>query len=418
MQWMADQGTLCERAYCASPLCLPSRSAFMAGQWVHRLGTYSNCNAGLEDMRYLSYGQALREQGVQTVHIGKTHVYRPGPELGFGEMLLPGDQAVPGDTNHRRRPLAIRPDAAERAGQYGPHPAPFSRDLEIVDAAITWLTQEAPHLDRPWLLTINLNKPHFPQWVTQELWDLYPQGGDLPEYDDTCASANHPYARDLRAHFQTDQFTEEQIRGLRRGYLGCVTFVDQQLGRLRSTLDQTGALEQTNLIYTSDHGDMLGKFGMWWKCSLYEDSVRVPLLAVGPDFSQRRVQTPVSLLDAQATLFACLGAARPDDWQGQALQNIASRDDDRAVFAEYHGHGVRAAAYMLRQGPWKLMYNVEAPHLLYNLADDPEELTNLAAQHPELVAALEAKLRKICDPEIENARAFRFQEAQLAALGL
>ncbi len=417
IQRLAEEGTLYRSAYCQSPLCLPSRASFMTGRYVHEIQTYSNCTVNL-DPNPPSYGAVLAGQGVHTAYIGKADVHADGDELGFTEIILSGNRGWPGDTNHRRRPLMVREGSAQRADGYGPREEPFSGDLKRLDAAVEWLTQTAPGLDRPWLLVVNTGKPHFPHYVTQELWDKYPRGADLPRHGPECASANHPYARDLRDHFETDLFTEEQIRGLRRGYLGCVTFVDRQLGRLMEALQQTGAADCTNLIYTSDHGEMLGKFGMWWKCSLYEDSARVPLLAAGPDFpSGAVVETPVQHLDLQAELFRIFGARRPHGWHGRPLAG-AARQPDRVVFCEYHGHGTRSGAFMVRKGDWKLLYYMEAPHQLFNLRKDPEELDNRYEAEPQRAAELEEELRRICSPEREDERAHAFQEAQLAAVAV
>ena len=417
MQQLADRGTVFENAYCPSPLCLPSRSSFMAGRWVHQLQTYSNCNVGMDDFSYPSYGGVLADQGVHTVHAGKVDVYRPGIDLGFSEMLLPQDRALPGDTNHGRTPLSIRQDGASRSDRYGPADDPFGVDTSIIEGAVTWLHKTSQTLQKPWILTVNIHKPHFPQYVTQELWDMYPLGGDLPAHGTECAAANHPYARDLREHFQTDQFTEQHVRGLRRGYLGCVTSVDRHLSELVQALRETGQLEATNVIYSTDHGDMLGKFGMWWKCSLFEDSVRVPLIAAGPDFARgARVRTPVSLVDLQASLFHCVGARRPTDWEGRPLQSLAEDDPDLPLFAEYHGHGTRSGAFMIRKGDWKLIYNLAAPHQLFNLAADPEELANLSDQESGKLAELEHDLRTICDPAQENRRAHAFERQQIALI--
>ena len=225
-------------------------------------------------------------------------------------------------------------------------------------------------------------------------------------------------AADLRAHFQTEGFTEAQARGLRRGYLACVDWVDQQLGRLREAVEAAGLRGTTNLVYCSDHGEMLGRFGMWWKCSLYEDSVRVPLIAAGPDFDGRgRVSTPVSLMDLQASLFASAGVAMPADRRGEPLQAVPDHDDTRPVFSEYHGHGTRASSFMIRRGPWKLIYHVEAPHQLFHVLDDPGELEDRYETEPDVAGSLEAELRGICDPDAENARAEAFIEDQLAAVG-
>jgi choline-sulfatase len=382
---------------------------------VHELQSYSNCNLNLRP-EWPSYGGELRRQGVHTVYLGKTDVYAPGAELGFSEMILPLERPLPGDTNHGRRPLSVRPDGAERAFMFGPAEAVFPLDVQVTDAALEWLGSTAPRLDRPWAMTVNLCKPHFPHHVTQDLWDLYPQGADLPDYGPEHPSAQHEYARDLRTHFQTDAFTEEQIRGLRRGYLGCVTFMDRQVGRLLAALERSGVLAETDVIYTSDHGEMLGKFGMWWKCSLYEDSVRVPLIAAGPSFDRgSRVGTPVDLHDVRASLFSCTGVRNPEDWCGRALQEIPGHDPERVVFSEYHGHGTRSGAYLVRKGKWKLIFHMAAPHQLFDLERDPHECDNLYDLEPGVAAELEADLRLFCHPEHENERAHAFEEEQLAS---
>ncbi len=416
MERLARQGTVCRHAYCPSPLCLPSRSAFMAGRRAHELQTYSNCTAELNP-DCPSYGEVLAGQGVHTAYIGKTDVYAPGKKLGFTEMLLPGDRDWPGDTQIRRHPLHIRKGAEKRANGYGPAKDTRQGDNQCVERAAAWLKDTAPKLKKPWVLTVNVGAPHFPHYTTPELWNLYPQGGDLPACNLENETAWHPFAEDLRTHFQTHLFTETQIRGLRRGYLGCVTYVDGQLGRLMETLESAGLAGTTNVIYTSDHGEMCGKFGMWWKCSLYEDSARVPLIAAGPDFaSGKEVQTPVDLHDARAAVFRCLKAKHPKDWVGTPLQKIPDNDNRRAVFSEYHGHGARASSYMIRQGRWKYIRYCGAPDQLFDLRKDPDELHNCIENHPNIARRLHRELLRVCDPDKENDRAEEFIQKQLRAI--
>ncbi len=417
MARLAETGTVFENAYCPSPLCVPSRSAFMAGRRPHQIQTYNNCKLRLR-RDWPTWGRVLAEADVHTVHIGKTHVYDRGENLGFSEMHLPWDGSAEGDTNFRRDPLAVRQGAEERAGRFGPQVDESMRqDMAAMDAALGWLEDRAASIEKPWVLSINLHKPHFPHFAPGELWEMYPDGGDLPRCGTEAASAQHPYAQDLRKHFQTGKFTEEQVRGLRRGYLAVVTFVDRQLGRLLDVLKSTGQMESTNVIYSADHGEMLGKFGMWWKCTLYEDSVRVPMLAAGPDFRRGvRVNTPTDLHDLRAAVFRAAGREQPEGWLGTPLGEIPESDPERAVFSEYHGHGTRSGAYMIRKGDWKLIYYMAAPHQLFNLARDPDELDNLYARAPEKAAELEAELRGVCDPEEENRRADEFQRAQLAEI--
>ena len=414
LERLAARGVLFENGYCPSPLCMPSRSAFMSGRRVHDIQCYNNCNAIPQE--FPAYGALLAEQGVHATHVGKSDVYRPSPELGFSELIHHLDRQWPGDMNISRDPLTIRDDGKQRAQGYGPREDAWAGDKFYAEAALDWLRERDPASDQPFTLCANIIAPHFPHFNTPDIWEQYADGADLPQYGTEQPSANHPYARDLRRHFTTDVFTEQYIRGLRRGYLGNVHFVDDVIGQFLDTLDETGLAENTVFIYTSDHGEMLGKFGMWWKCSLYEDSVRVPVLAMGPGFEQgKRIATPVDLHDVQASLFAATKSERPKNWAGTPLQSLQHEMPDRVLFSEYHGHGVRASGYMIRKGDWKLIWCAEAPHLLFNLAEDPEELDNLADKAPDKLGELEADLYGICDPVQENERAAAFIQRQLAA---
>ena len=413
MQGLADQGTLFEHAYCPSPLCVPSRSAFLTGKRVHAVRAYGNNRLGIApETRGL--GAVLGERGVHSVFIGKVHAYRPVAELGFTESIETYDGAWRFDLAQRRRPLAVRAEGAKRLDAYGPRELPWGNDVTYMDAAVEWLRTRASEVDRPWVLYVNLVKPHFPHFCSEELWDKYRDHGDLPAHGVEAATARHPYASDLRRHFCVEHVEERQVRGLRRGYYACVSFIDGQLGRLLSALAETGLESTTNVVYTSDHGEMLGKFGLWWKCSLLEDAARVPCIAAGPDFeSGVRVTTPVDLHDLQASVFALTGAGHPEHWLGAPLGTLARDDRERAVFSEYHGHGTRAGSFMVRQGDWKLIHNVDAPDQLFDLGDDPEELENRYDACPGKAGELSAALESVCDPAVEDREAEAAWERQL-----
>jgi choline-sulfatase len=176
MTRLARRGTVFTNAYCPSPLCMPSRSAFLSGRRVFDLQTYGNCNVFSSDTP--SYGEVLAGQGVHSVHIGKTDVYKEAARLGFSEMILPGDRKRPGDTFVSRNPLDVLKEGEGRAGGSGPRPNPFQGDNEKVEAALGWLSKTAPGLAQPWTLTVNLLKPHFPHLVTPELWAQYADHAD------------------------------------------------------------------------------------------------------------------------------------------------------------------------------------------------------------------------------------------------
>ena len=413
MQWLADNGTLFEHAYCPSPLCVPSRSAFLTGKRVHAVQAYGNNRLGIPAETH-GLGAVLGDEDVHTVFVGKVHAYRPSTELGFSETIETHEGASGFDEGQQRRPLAVREGADLRFDRYGPHEPPWGRDVGFMDAAVEWLQTRAPTLQRPWVLYVNLVRPHFPHFCTQDLWDSYRDHGDLPEHGVESATAQHPYAVDLRTHFQLDNVAEEHVRGLRRGYYACVSFIDEQLGRLLSALVEADLASNTNLVYTSDHGEMLGKFGLWWKCNLLEDAARIPCIAAGPDFAAgARVATPVDLHDLQASVFSTTGASHPASWLGTPLQDLAADDGDRVVFSEYHGHGTRAGSFMVRRGDWKLIHNVAAPDQLFDLANDPEELDNRLEANPNKAEELAAALAEVCDPEAEDRKAEAFWEKQV-----
>ncbi len=409
---LAERGVVFESAYTPSPLCRPARSAYLAGRRVHQLQTYSNCSVIRRPAP--SYGRLLASAGVRTVHMGKVDAYDASENLGFSEMALAQDRPSPGDVHIRRTPLDIRDsDGRARATMYGPVARdPFTTDTAVVERALQWLNDHGR--SGPWILDVNLNAPHFPHHVPQSLWDLYPEGAEPVVFGATCASAQHPRAQDLREHFATSYITHDHTIGHRRDYFGCVTAADAMLGRLVSAVEQLGLAKETVIAYTADHGEMLGKFGMWWKCSLYEDSARVPMVVAGPGFARgARTKTPVDLLDLQATLFAVNRVRMPDERLGADLRGISRSDKHRTLFTEYHGHGTRASSFMLRQGDWKYVHHVGAPAQLFNVVSDPDELTNLATERASGASQLRALLQGVCNPDEENRRAEATIEREL-----
>src|SRR5699024_5264165 len=289
-------------------------------------------------------------------------------------------------------------------------------DIGYVDRAVDWVRHTAPGLDRPWTITVNVHPPHPPYTADPEHWQLYEGLADLPPDELGTASAQHPYTQDLRHRGGWD-YSDELVRDLRQAYYGMVSYVDAELGRVMDAVDAAGLTDDTVIGYTTGRGQLLGRCGLWGKTSLYEDSVRVPLVAAGPGFDAGvEASTPVSLLDLQASLFHATGVERPAHWRGEALQTLPADDPERSVFVEYHGHGPRGSGYVIRRGDWKLIHNVAAPHQLFDLAADPEELHDRWAERPEVVAELEQELRAVCDPDAEHEAAEAFIARQLAVI--
>lgn len=413
MERLAARGAVFENAYCPSPLCVPSRTALMAGRYTHETQAYNNSK--VVERRHPSYGRVLAEQGVHTLYVGGgSNLYRDPFSLGFSELqrATSTGRSLGTHSIQAERPSG-KPLSTTEA--HGPVDGMYAKEGGHIDAAVDWLSTRAADMSRPWTMTIGINPPHPPYTTEPKYWDMYEGLGDLPAYGKEQPSAQHPYARDVRDNGSWD-YADELVRDLRRGYFGAVTYVDEQLGRLLDAIDDAGLRKNTVICYSSDHGEMLGKFGMWGKTSLYEDAVRIPMLAAGPGFTPGcRVTTSVTSLDLQATLFRATGARRPEAWRGRPLQEIPVDDPGRPAFASYHGHNTRGGAFMLRRGDWKLLHNSAAPHQLFDLRGDPDELVNVWSAYPEVVAELETQLRAICDPEAVERDAASVRQQQYEA---
>jgi choline-sulfatase len=187
-------------------------------------------------------------------------------------------------------------------------------------------------------------------------------------------------------------------------------------------LDELGLTEATRVLYTSDHGDAVGHHALVGKCTLYESSMAVPLIMAGPGVPAGRVIEPAcSHVDLFPTILEAFGVPLADadrDLPGTSLwPAMRGESRPRPIFGEYHGSGSRVASYMLRDGADKLIYHAGFQAQLFDLAADPFELHDLAAAEPARVAALEAALREILDPEAVDARAKADQRAMAERVG-
>lgn len=194
-------------------------------------------------------------------------------------------------------------------------------------------------------------------------------------------------------------------------------------------MNESGQIEDTVILYVSDHGDMMGDQGFWTKQVMYDASAGVPMIAAGPGFPVgRRVKTGTTLLDIAATAVDVTGVEHDQaslSLPGLSLRSIANEEDDlgRTIFSEYHDGGSTTGTFMVRWDHWKFVYYVGHDPQLFDMAADPNELSNLAADRtndPDVQAACiegERRLREICDPEAINAQCFEDQKRRIEELG-
>jgi len=375
------------QAYCASPLCGPSRASFMTGLLPSRSGVYDNAAEFRSDLP--TFAHHLRGAGYRTILSGKMHFVGPDQLHGFEERLT--TDIYPADfgwTPDYRRPGERIDWWYHNMGSVsGAGVAEITNQLEYDDEvahlACARLRDLARGADpRPWAMVVSFTHPHDPYVARQRHWDLY-EGCDhlLPEAPDP---AEDPQSQRLRTACDAGAvvLTDDMVRRARRAYFANISYIDEKLGELLDVLEATG--QESAILFTSDHGDMLGERELWFKMTFLDGSARVPLMLALPGGAGGRVDTPVSLLDVLPTLCNLAGAEVPAGLDGTSLFDAAARGP---VPMEYAAEGSVAPLVALRQGRWKLIRSAPDPDQLFDLMADPQERVN-RADDPECAGVL------------------------------
>ena len=223
---------------------------------------------------------------------------------------------------------------------------------------------------------------------------------------------------------------DEEIKRVRRAYFGAISFIDDQVGRLLGALDATDLIDDTVVIFLSDHGEMLGERGMWFKSHFFEPALRVPFIIHDPRYPEgSTIREPVSLLDLLPTIADISGVEsfgwHSSQFSGQSqLAGIRGEEsgegNQRPVFAEYLGEGAMEPIVMVRLGGYKLIANVKSPQQLFHTAIDADETTNLIGQglavEDQLVSLLESRwdLNGLRDDVLRSQQDRNFTRTALA----
>jgi choline-sulfatase len=390
MSWLAESGVVFDAAYTASPLCSPARSSFMTGLLPSRTRVFDN--AAEFSSVIPTFAHYLRSAGYRTVLSGKMHFCGPDQLHGFEERLT--TDIYPAD--YGWTPDWDRPD--DRPSWYhdmssvleaGPcvRSNQLDFDDEVAFAAERSLFAHLRSADeRPFCYVVSFSHPHDPFAISRKWWDLYcDEDIPMPAFGYDEASL-HPHERRLRAVCAMNgaEVPEEHIRAARRAYYGAISYVDDHISRLTGVLRDTGRLDRTVIIVTSDHGEMLGERGAWYKMSFYEGSARVPLIVRAPGlFGPGRVAAPVSTMDLLPTLAGLAHPGRPPEVVGpldgrSLLPHLSGVPDRDEVVAEYLAEGAIAPIVMIRRGSHKFIHSPADPDQLFDLESDPDERINRA----------------------------------------
>jgi choline-sulfatase len=424
---LAERSLRFTRAYTPSPLCAPARAAIMAGQLPERTGVYDNAAEFASDIP--TFAHHLRRAGYQTALAGKMHFVGPDQLHGFETRLT--TDIYPADFGWT--PDWDRP--GERVDWWyhnlgsvtGAGVAEITNQLEYDDEVAFQAVQKIYDLargadPRPWCLTVSFTHPHDPFVARRRHWDLY-EGEPACEAPPGIAFADQdPHSRrlmeacDWRAH----DLTDEQVRRARRGYFASISYVDDRIGELLATLEATR--QEAVVVFLSDHGEMLGERGLWFKMNFFEPSARVPLMIAAPGLAPARVDVPVSTLDLVATLAALAGidpAAIAPWTTGENLLPLAAGGVRTAPVAmEYAAEGSVAPMVALCEGRWKYIACPADPEQLFDLETDPGERVNLAPDpaHAATLGRLRAMAAERWDLDAYDA-AVRASQARRRIVG-
>lgn len=267
-----------------------------------------------------------------------------------------------------------------------------------------------PATRRPFALTVSFTHPHDPYTMTQDYWDLYEDVEiPLPEVHIAQENQDSHSQRLLKTiDLWNNPVPDEAAKRARRAYFAACTFVDDQIGKLLRTLKNCHLDQDTIIVFSGDHGDMLGERDLWYKMSWFENSARVPMIInYPPRFEPKRVSQSVSTMDLLPTFVDLVGGDKsviqPIDGVSLYDYLISDKPGKDEVFGEYMGEGTVTPVVMIRRGKWKYTTSlVDAPQL-FDLVNDPKELHNLATstkpEHAQAFAAFEAEARKKWDLE-------------------
>ena len=418
---LAETGTVFNNAYTPSPVCIPARQCMMSGQ----LPKTCNCEGWIDlEPGYRTFAREFSRYAYNTCCSGKLHHLGPDQMQGWRRRIAPdaeiSDRYIPEKIEEEFARYTPPPDTGKWSNQREVEEAravegPYQKfDALAMDAAIEYLDRyfDDPVYWRrechyPLLFKLSLLQPHYPFFTDQEKFDRYMQC--VPIFrEEPC---DHPKLS-LSQQGKPVHVSDDAIRRATAAYYGMIETIDTYYGQILDKLESLGEnLDEWIIVYTSDHGEMLGQHGIWEKTRFYEASVRVPLIIRWPRHFKggRTVNENVNLCDLFATLCDLAGLKIPDGLDSRSL--VPLLNGSSSGWKNESLSQMWKNEYMIKQDSLKYQYyGPDIPEVLFDLEKDPGETTNRidSPDYSQAVARFRKRLSELghgpdADPDYVNA---------------
>jgi choline-sulfatase len=384
---LAEGARIFDNAHTPSPVCVPGRQCLATGKYAHQIA----CERFSDDIAPESqtFARWFRDHGYYTLACGKLHHRGPDQMQGWmhrigSEMAVRWPEAYADRVQIGRRKWAGASDLKNAGAGVSPLGIHDDYTVRGVSDFLRMQPLYAVPTDLPLFLMVSLQQPHFPLLTEPDLLEYYHDR--VPVYWNE-PRAGHPELDKGRLGSE-EGLTEADVRRATAAYYGMVEQTDRRIGQVLRALEEAGYnLDEWAIVFTADHGEMLGQHGVWEKRKFYDASVKVPLFVRAPGLEPGRSAQICNLVDLFPTFTALAGLPTPDDLPGESL--FASGRGD-TTFSQYNGE-----QYLVREGSWKYLRFPAADEVLFDLATDPGELVNRAGD-PDCADVL-ARLRATLD---------------------
>ncbi|MHC4251515.1 MAG: sulfatase-like hydrolase/transferase, partial [Planctomycetota bacterium] len=297
-------------------------------------------------------------------------------------------------------------------------PESLIQDEVVAHETVAFLREHASaNPEKPWFLCAGFSRPHFPLTAPKRHLDrIWPEGVTEPRVPASGDAFDHPMSVGMRRGFKADGISRDEMMYARACYFACVSYLDEVIGDLLMRLERSGLLENTIIVYTTDHGEMAGEHGVWWKNGWYEACTRVPLIVSLPEhrsgnLAPSKCRTPVALVDLFPTLTGLAGVGAPGDLDGVDISEATRGGDapDRPVYTDAlnprWGEGTEFR--MVRRGRYKYVRFRSFPPLAFDLEADPGEQMNLLGAADDALPEAVRELAALAESSIDFDEAER-----------